>query len=104
MDSAQRLGPVQVVAPLLEPSPLLAAATQDSLLHLVDCRVGAVATAAGLKVSLGSAGLVRSLAAGRDGNSVVVGHTSGSLSVLDLRTGKLRNSWKVRRGFISPGL
>ncbi len=95
VDAAQRLGPVHVVAPLAEPSSVVVVATQDSLLHLVDCRVGSVT--ADLKVSVGSAGLVRALSTSCDGNTMLVGHTSGSLSTLDLRTGKLRHSWKVRQ-------
>ena len=68
------------------------------MLHLVDCRVGSVVT--DLKVSIGSTGLVRTLCIGPDGNSVIVGHTSGYISILDLRTGKLRQAWKAHEGEI----
>ena len=44
---------------------------------------------------MGSAGLVRALCPSRDGSNLIIGHTSGWLSVLDLRTGKVKKTWKV---------
>ena len=82
--------------PLAAPSPLLVTATSEGLLRLVDTR--AAAPAADLRVSLGAAGLVRCLAPGRAGLQVAVGHTSGYISLLDLRTGRLRNGFKAHDG------
>ena len=90
-----RLGPVSIMTPMNKPSTLALAATQhDSLLHLVDCRTGAIVT--NLKVSAGSAGLIRCICADQDGYTVTIGHSSGFISQLDIRTGKLRQAWKVR--------
>jgi WD repeat-containing protein 81 len=85
---------------LPSPSPLAVAAAQDSLLHLIDCRVGGGKAVAGLKVSiLGATGLVKCVRPSRDGSYVIAGHSSGYISVLDVRTGKLRNTWKVVERF-----
>ena len=49
-----------------------------------------------LKVCIGSAGLVRCLCTHpADPNTITVGHSSGFISQLDTRTGKLRQAWKV---------
>ena len=49
-----------------------------------------------LKVCIGSAGLVRCLCAhSGDPFTVTVGHSSGYISQLDVRTGKLKQAWKV---------
>jgi hypothetical protein len=71
-------------------------ASQDpqAQVRLIDCRAGNVTV--DLKVGAGSAGLVRSLSASLDGSYAVVGHTSGWASVVDVRTGKIRQSFKVR--------
>ena len=45
-----------------------------------------------------AAGLVRCLAAGSDGRWVVAGHSSGMLSLVDLRTGMLLSAWKGHEG------
>ena len=52
---------------------------------MLDMRVAGVGT--DLKVSYGAACLIRSLAVGRVGNRLAVGHSSGYISMLDLRTG-----------------
>jgi len=80
-----------------QPAPLLVSAAADgtALLRLIDCRTAAVVH--DLKVP--PAGLVRSLGSTEGGHGVIVGHSSGTLSVLDLRTGKLRHQWKVSNRF-----
>jgi hypothetical protein len=50
-----------------------------------------------LKVCIGSAGLVRCLCThSGDPHTVTVGHSSGFISQLDTRTGKLKQAWKVK--------
>ena len=85
-----------------QPSANILAATQnDSLLHIIDCRSGSIVC--DLKVCigkslknyilqdlqfdkkyliLGSAGLIRCLAAEPDENTISVGHSSGFISQL----------------------
>ena len=55
-----------------------------------------------LKVSIGSTGLVRTVNMGPDaaGHTAIIGHTSGFISILDLRMGKLRQAWKAHEGEI----
>ena len=90
-----RLGPVSVMTTMMKPSTMVLAATQhDSLLHLIDCRTGSIVT--DLKVCVGSAGLIRCICADPDGYTVNIGHSSGFISQLDIRTGKLRQAWKVQ--------
>ena len=82
------------MATMNKPSTMVLAATQhDSLLHLIDCRLGNIVT--DLRVCLGSAGLIRCLCSDPDGYTVTIGHSSGFISQLDIRTGKLRQAWKV---------
>ena len=89
-----RLGPVTVMTVMKKPSTLVLAATQhDSLLHMIDCRLGNIVT--DLKVCIGSAGLIRCISTDPDGHSVTIGHSSGFISQLDIRTGKLKQAWKV---------
>ena len=90
----QRLGPVHALSPLLPPSPVAICSTQDSLAHLVDCRVGNIV--ADLKVAGASAGPGRVFCPLDDGNSVVIGHHTGHMSVIDIRTGTIRRTWKVK--------
>ena len=45
---------------------------------------------------MGSAGLVRSLKSFE--NTILVGHSSGHISLLDIRTGRLAHSWKAHEG------
>ena len=46
----------------------------------------------------GAAGLIRSLAVSRDGGQVAVGHSSGYISMLDTRTGRLKTGFKAHDG------
>ena len=84
------------VRSLAAPSPLLAAATSEGLVRLLDTRTQGAG--ADLRVSHGAAGLVRSLAASRSGGELAVGHSSGYISMLDLRTGRLRHGFKAHDG------
>ncbi len=90
-------GPFLAMCMLPTPSSVVATAAQDSLLHLVDCRVGGFV--ADLKISImGATGLIKCVRPSADGNQVIAGHGSGYVSVLDLRTGKLRSTWKAHEG------
>lgn len=96
---ALKLGPVSVMTTMKKPSTLVLAATQnDSLLHLIDCRLGNIVT--DLKVCIGSAGLIRCICSDPDGYTINIGHSSGFISQLDIRTGKLRLAWKAHEGEI----
>jgi len=86
--------PFTVVAPVDSPAPLLIGAGGDPHLRLVDCRTGGVVYS--VKVVVGSSGPIRAVASLRNGHGVIVGHSSGNLTLADLRTGKLRHSWKVK--------
>lgn len=98
-----RLGPVSVMCTLRQPSTMVLAATQhDSLVHMIDCRLGNIVT--DLKVCIGSAGLVRCLSADPDGHTISIGHSSGFISQLDIRTGKLRQAWKVYTIYVMHGM
>ena len=52
-----------------------------------------------LKSSYGMVGLIRSVAACQTGQSLAIGHSSGYLSLLDLRNGKIRAGFKVGNFF-----
>ena len=68
------------------------------MVHTVDCRMGNVT--ADFKVCVGSVGLVKSICIMPDGNTISIGHSTGFISQLDIRTGKLRQSWKGHEGEI----
>ncbi|XP_059094750.1 WD repeat-containing protein 81-like [Tigriopus californicus] len=80
------------------PSPMIITVSQDSMLHLVDCRLGQNVT--DLKGSTGTSGLVRTLQVVPNGLEVLLGHGSGFVTILDIRTGRLRQSWKAHEGEI----
>ena len=68
------------------------------MLHTVDCKTGNVV--ADFKVCVGSVGLVKNICVMGDGNTINIGHSTGFISQLDIRTGKLRQSWKGHEGEI----
>merc|ERR1711874_797073 len=78
------------------PAPAIVAATTDGTVRVVDTRTGSAGIE--LKVSYGSAGIVRSLAVSGDGHHLGVGHSSGYVSLLDLRSGRLRTGYKAHDG------
>eukprot|EP00092_Neocalanus_flemingeri_P037978 GFUD01041344.1.p1 GENE.GFUD01041344.1~~GFUD01041344.1.p1 ORF type:complete len:1145 (+),score=428.61 GFUD01041344.1:479-3436(+) len=84
------------VRPLAEPGQGVVAATSEGGVRVIDTRVAGCGTE--LRVSYGAAGLIRSLAVGREGNQLAVGHSSGYISMLDLRTGRLRTGFKAHDG------
>ena len=91
--SPEVLGPVTCATTLPAGASLLAATASDNLVHLLDLRTGQVAI--DFRPCVGSAGLVKTLCVSGDGHTATLGHTSGYLSQLDLRTGRMRQSWKV---------
>jgi len=82
--------------PMPSPSHQVVAATTEGLVRLIDTRKsnGGV----DLRVGYGAAGLIRSLAVASSGHQLAVGHSSGYISLLDLRTGKLRTGYKAHDG------
>ena len=52
------------------------------------------------KGSYGMVGLIRSIAGYEAGQMAAIGHSSGYLSLLDLRTGKIRSGFKAHEGEI----
>ena len=84
------------VRALAAPSPLLAAATSEGAVRLLDTR--SQGSGADLRVSYGAAGLVRCLAVSGGGEVLAVGHSSGYISLMDVRTGRLKNGFKAHDG------
>ncbi|KAK7027361.1 WD repeat-containing protein 81 [Halocaridina rubra] len=78
------------------PSTQLVAATTDATLRFIDLRTCSYTHE--FKVSMGGAGLVRCIDTSGDGHLVTVAHSSGVISVLDIRTGHLLSTWKPHEG------
>ncbi|KAH6924555.1 hypothetical protein HPB50_019439 [Hyalomma asiaticum] len=90
--------PVTVLHAMPSPSTTFLAATSNSTVRFLDAR--AMRYTHELRVSIGSAGVIRSLAVSPSGNWLAVGHSSGVLSVLDVRTGFMLGSWVAHDGEI----
>ncbi|XP_077493894.1 WD repeat domain 81 isoform X2 [Amblyomma americanum] len=90
--------PVTVLLAMPSPSTTFLAATSNSTVRFLDART--MRYTHELRVSIGSAGLIRSLAVGPSGNWLAVGHSSGVMSVLDVRTGFMLGSWVAHDGEI----
>lgn len=83
------------MAILPSPSPTALVAAHDGKIKMIDTRMGRVVS--DLKVSImGATGQVKVIAA-RD-SLLIAGHGTGYVSLLDTRTGKLRNAWKAHEG------
>ena len=100
-----KLGPISVMATKKNDNQLgpvsscvWIATSNDNMLHTIDCRIGNVIS--DFKVCVGSVGLVKSVCVMPDGNTVTIGHSTGFISQIDTRTGKLRQSWKGHEGEI----
>ena len=85
------------VSALTDPGHVIVGAATDGTVRLLDTRV-AGSSPAELKVSMGSAGLIRSLAVNDSGQLIAVGHSSGYISILDIRTGKVKFGYKAHDG------
>ena len=76
-------------------SHLIVAASTEGNLGIIDTRCDGVID---LKISYGFVGLIRSVCCSPDGNQTAVGHSSGYISLMDLRSGKVRSNMKVHDG------
>ena len=82
-----------------DPGHVILAATSDGTVRLLDTRdKQSQRSGCELRVSQGAAGLIRSLAVNRDGHQIAVGHSSGYISMLDIRTGRLKTGFKAHDG------
>ncbi|XP_045135367.1 WD repeat-containing protein 81-like isoform X3 [Portunus trituberculatus] len=91
-----RHSPVTVLTAMAAPSTQLVVATTDATLKFIDLRTCSYIHE--FKVSVGGAGLVRCIDSSGDGHLVAVAHSSGVISVLDIRTGHLLSTWKPHEG------
>lgn len=91
-----RHSPVTVLTAMAAPSTQLVVATTDATLKFIDLRTCSYIHE--FKVSVGGAGLVRCIDSSGDGRLVAVAHSSGVISVLDIRTGHLLSTWKPHEG------
>ena len=83
------------MAILPSPSSIAIVAAHDGKIKMIDTRIGRVVS--DLKVSImGATGQVKVLAAKE--SLLIAGHGTGYVSLLDTRTGKLRNAWKAHEG------
>ncbi|CAN7995423.1 unnamed protein product [Ixodes hexagonus] len=90
--------PVTALFAMPSPSTTFLAATSNSTVRFLDART--MRYTHEVRVSTGSAGVVRCLAVGPSGNWLAVGHSSGVLSVLDVRTGFMLGTWVAHDGEI----
>lgn len=86
-----RGNPYSVMTPQAH-SQCVVAASSEGNLALIDTRMKTVYD---LKVSYGLVGLIRSICCSEDGNFAAVGHSSGYISIMDLRTGRVRSGMKA---------
>ena len=78
-------------------SHCILAANSEGNITLIDTRSPA-ASVVDLRVSVSVVGLIRSLCSAPDGSQAAVGHSSGYISLVDLRTGRLRTGIKAHDG------
>ncbi|XP_044733359.1 WD repeat-containing protein 81 [Chrysoperla carnea] len=92
-----RNSPVNLLKSMPAPNSTLLAATTDGTVKIIDARLCSYAQE--YKVSTGPGSIIRSLAISSNGNTLGIGHSTGNLSLLDLRSGgKLLASWKAHEG------
>ncbi|ODM88202.1 WD repeat-containing protein 81 [Orchesella cincta] len=93
--SSKTNGPICCLRSIQNTSTIVGAGI-DSSIAVVDVRT---CHSYELKIGIGQAsGLVRCMAVSDNGQVVAVGHSSGMLSTLDLRSGTLLGSWKGHDG------
>lgn len=95
LDSS-RSPPINVLKAMPPPSTCLLASTTDATIRIIDGRTCSFVNE--LKVSMNPAGLIRCIAVGPEGSWVAVGQSSGTLTILDIRTGLIMSSWKGHEG------
>ncbi|XP_050295607.1 WD repeat-containing protein 81 isoform X2 [Anthonomus grandis grandis] len=88
--------PVNVVKSTPSPSSLIFSATTEGSIKIIDGRLASYVY--DLKISINPSGLIRCLALGPSGTWVAAGQSSGSITVLDTRTGLVISSWRAHEG------
>ncbi|GFY55894.1 WD repeat-containing protein 81 [Trichonephila inaurata madagascariensis] len=88
--------PVTVLEAMPSPSMTFLAATTNSTVRFLDARTCKYMHE--FKVNVGTTGLIRSLAVSPNGYWLAVGHSTGMLSVLDVRTGLVIGTWLGHEG------
>ncbi|CAG9767150.1 unnamed protein product [Ceutorhynchus assimilis] len=91
-----KFSPVNVVKSLPSPSSLIFSATTEGTVKVIDGRLASYVY--DLKITVNPSGLIRCLAINPSGNWVAAGQSSGSITVLDTRTGLVINSWRAHEG------
>lgn len=84
---------VNVLKSLPAPSSLVFATTTEGTVKLIDTRICSYIQE--LKVSLSPTGLIRCLAIAPSGFWVATGQSSGTITILDSRTGLVISTWKA---------
>ncbi|OQR77919.1 hypothetical protein BIW11_06751, partial [Tropilaelaps mercedesae] len=93
-----RYAPVTAFAVLRAPSSCFLAATVHGLIKVLDARCGEYQH--DFKTSVGGSGSIRCITIGPDNQWVAIGHSSGMVSVLDLRSGIVMGTWNAHEGEI----
>lgn len=93
-----RHAPVTAFAVLSAPSSCFLAATVHGLIKVLDARCGEYQH--DFKTSVGGSGNIRCITAGPENQWVAIGHSSGMVSVLDLRSGIVMGTWNAHEGEI----
>ncbi|KAF8785971.1 WD repeat-containing protein 81-like [Argiope bruennichi] len=88
--------PITVLEAMPAPSMTFLAATTNSTVRFLDARTCKYMHE--FKVNVGTTGLIRSLAVSPNGYWLAVGHSTGMLSVLDVRTGLVIGTWLGHEG------
>lgn len=86
--------PVTVIKSLPSPSPLIIAGTAESSVRIIDSRCMQYVNEWRLTPASLSNATVRCLTVAPSGNWLGVGLSSGSIVMLDTRTGVMLNSWR----------
>ncbi|KAL3874505.1 hypothetical protein ACJMK2_037514 [Sinanodonta woodiana] len=93
-----KYSPVIALTPLPLPSTVIVTATTDCTLRFLDLRKADYSHE--FKCTLTSTGPIRCVTVSPNGSWVAVGFSTGIITILDLHTGILMNSWKGHDGEI----
>ncbi|KAJ8975302.1 hypothetical protein NQ317_011644 [Molorchus minor] len=88
-----KFAPVNVLRSMPAPSSLIFAATTEGTIKVIDTRI--LNYIHELKVNMSPSGLIRCLAIAPSGLWIAAGQSSGSITVLDTRTGLVISSWRA---------
>ncbi|XP_066246518.1 WD repeat-containing protein 81 [Euwallacea similis] len=88
--------PVNVIKSMPSPSSLIFSATTEGTIKVIDARLANYVY--DLKITVNPSGLIRCLAIAPNGTWVAAGQSSGSITVLDTRTGLVMASWRAHEG------